>query len=239
MTMQVGMVGTDGVLIASDTKWHTVPRVPRDKFWLTGRYTFNRTKIIISHERGVAISCAVNMETAEHVAREIIRTLPDPNLADPIPHIKAIGQRVLDVAQTGRQDATCLIALMHPIPQLLLFTFGVFEGIRGPVCQRMDDRAFAGDNVNPAMFWAERYYKKLPVKELVPLAAHLIITAHHLNNGSIGGLEIVFCDQSGFHRLSDDSILELEAKSREWDTQIEALLLGHKQEFTYAPNVIR
>jgi len=71
MTMQVGMVGTDGVLIASDTRWMNTPRLRNNQFWAGGRYTFNSPKIRISHERGIAISCAKDMETARHVANEI------------------------------------------------------------------------------------------------------------------------------------------------------------------------
>src|SRR5713101_603773 len=51
MTMQVGMVGTDGVLIASDTRWMNTPRLRNNQFWAGGRYTFNSPKIRISHER--------------------------------------------------------------------------------------------------------------------------------------------------------------------------------------------
>jgi hypothetical protein len=70
MTMQVGMVGTDGVLVASDTRWMNTPR------WANPgpppRATFNSTKIRISYERGLAISDARNMETVRYVADEII-----------------------------------------------------------------------------------------------------------------------------------------------------------------------
>ena len=45
----------------------------------------------------------------------------------------------------------------------------------------MQTTAIAGDNVNPAIFWAERYYQELPIEKLVPLAAHLIVAASKLN----------------------------------------------------------
>jgi hypothetical protein len=102
----------------------------------------------------------------------------------------------------------------------------------------MESFAITGDNVNPAIFWAEAYYRKRPIKSLIPLAAHLIVSAETLNIGSISGLEVVFCDQFGFHRLSDESLTELSLKAHEWDKQIGDLFLTHRQEFGDAPNVI-
>lgn len=238
MTMQVGMVGTDGILIASDTKWYGTPTLPPDKLWHGGRASFHSPKIKISYTRGMAISQAMNMETAEHVAEELIRTLSDDDFVNPINHIRTIGKRVLDQANAFRQEAHCLIMLTRPVPQLLIFAFAVEEGMRTPVCRKMDSIAFAGDNVNPAIFLAERYYKKAPIKSLIPLAAHLILAASALNNGAIGGLEIVFCDESGLHRISNESVQALESWSMATDRKIESLFLGGAQEFSYAPDVV-
>lgn len=88
------------------------------------------------------------------------------------------------------------------------------------------------------MFWSERYYQPLPIRRLIPLAAHLIVAAHELNTAGISGLEIVLCDASGLHRLSGDSIRELESKANEWDRDIGDLFLNHEQQISYAPNVV-
>jgi hypothetical protein len=93
MTMQVGMVGTDGVLIASDTRWMNTPRWSNT---LEGcRHTFNSSKIRINHERGIAIGFARNMETARQVADDIISSLKDEEWEYPILPIEAIGAKVL------------------------------------------------------------------------------------------------------------------------------------------------
>jgi hypothetical protein len=239
MTMQVGMVGTDGVLIASDTKWHVDPRVPRDKFWIGGRYSFNSPKIKLDRGRGIAVSQALNMETAGIVADRILADLKEEEFGDPVAFIEAIGEQVLETAEIGRREAGCLIALCKPQPQLFLFVFAATgEGRKGAICRKMESFAITGDNVNPAIFWAEAYYRKRPIKSLIPLAAHLIVSAETLNSGSISGLEIVFCDQSGFHRLSDESLSELSLKAHEWDKQIAGLFLNHTQQFSDAPNVV-
>jgi hypothetical protein len=102
-------------------------------------------------------------------------------------------------------------------------------------------RFIAGDQTNLACFWADRYCQRRQlqkVESLIPLAAHTILSAGSLNSAAIDGLEIVVCDDSGIRRLSDDSIIELQNKSREWDEQIGNLILGYTQKFTYAPHVI-
>jgi hypothetical protein len=76
-----------------------------------------------------------------------------------------------------------------------------------------------------------------PLKVLVPLAAHLVVSAGRLNPGAISGLEIVLCDASGLHRLSDDSIRELEATANRWDKSIGRRFATYAQQFTYAPEV--
>jgi hypothetical protein len=241
MTMQVGMVGTDGVLIASDTRWTNTPILRINQPWLGARGGYNANKIIISHERGMAISSARAMETAGTVAHKIISGLKDEDFEYPIIPIERIGETVLaSTVRQERNDAQCLVALVRPSPQLLLFQFGHINNEYDSICQQMKSYAIAGDNLNAAIFWAERYYPrepKLPIQQLIPLAAHLVVCAERLNSATISGLEIVLCDLSGIHRLSDSSIEQLESRARENDVSIGRTLLNGSQQFSYAPNV--
>jgi hypothetical protein len=51
MTMQVGMVGTDGVLIAGDTLLMNTPRLGPREGQYAPRQTFNSSKIMTSHAK--------------------------------------------------------------------------------------------------------------------------------------------------------------------------------------------
>jgi len=73
-------------------------------------------------------------------------------------------------------------------------------------------------------FWAERYYQRRPIRELLPLASFLIVAAAKLNTAMIGGLEIVLCDAFGLHRLPDASIRDLESRVNRLDETIQASL---------------
>jgi len=80
MTMQVGMVGTDGVILASDTKWTDTREL---------RHTFGSSKIKLTADRRVAITCARNMETSCRMAEWILAELSDEQRKNPIAPIRA------------------------------------------------------------------------------------------------------------------------------------------------------
>ena len=237
MTIQIGMVATDGVLIAGDTQWTATPRLV-DQYWAAGRYGYNSSKIRINQERAMAISCARDMGTACAIADRIMVELKDKEFASPVAAIEDIAKRVVS-SGSEKRDAHCLIALGGTNPQLFLFQFVMDNDQWTPLCQKMESIAIAGDNQNAAIFWAERYYKKQPIEQLIPLAAHLVVCAHQLNTATISGLEVVLCDASGCHRLSEESIRDLQTKTEEWDRSIGDIFLSHRQQFTYAPDVIR
>jgi hypothetical protein len=234
MTMQVGMVGTDGVLIASDTLWINdrdglAPLTETQSFV---RYTEDSPKIMCNHERGIAISRAKNMRAATRVAEAIIRDLSATEMAKPRNSIEKIGETA--VASLELKSVHCLIALQHPRPELYSFECGRFGDALEPTCRKITGAIPAGDNMNAAVFWRERYYEEpRPLKTLIPLAAHMIMSASKLSSGSIRGLEIVLCDAFGLHRLDDDSIGKLKAQANQWDQQIGALFANYTQDLTY------
>jgi hypothetical protein len=235
MTIQVGMVGMDGILLAGDTRWTKTPLLI-NKAFAAGRYGFSSPKIKINHERKMAISCAMDMETAGHLADEIFSGLKNEEFEQPVLPLEMIGRKVL-LSAGERNNAHCLVVL--PNLKLFMVQFAMFNGEWAPFSQPMDTIAIAGDNVNASIFWVERYYQKLAIEKLIPLAAHLIVCAHKLNTGTVSGLEVVLCTASSIRRLSDESIHELELKAEEWDKHIGELFLNHRQQFTYAPDMIR
>jgi hypothetical protein len=238
MTMQVGMVGSDGVLIAGDTELTDNNSFPR-KSW-------NETKIKINRDCGVAISMAGGMVTAGHLADELIAlALKDENWLSSGLYVRSeLAERVLVLSGAAQKECQCIVASLCPTPKLRIFRMvRMGDGLGLVGGEEQQSKIYAGDDKNSAVFWAERYYPKrhpkLPIKALVPLAAHLIVTAGRVPNGGISGLEIVLCHkEEGMRRLSDGSIKELELKSYERDESIGESLLGGLQQFTYAPDVI-
>ena len=205
MTMQVAMVGTDGIVLASDTKWAYTAHGSDNN---SVRHTQMGSKIKINRDRNVAISFARNMETSGEIADAIISGLTDADWEWPVMPIETVAQRVVDTKP--RKDAQCIIASSRSGFRLFQCDVALVNGEPDrAICREISDRAIVGDNSNAAVFWSERYWARKPIRQLIPLAAHLIISAGELNSGAIGGLEIVVCDSGGLRHLSTESIATL------------------------------
>jgi hypothetical protein len=215
MTLQVGMVGTDGIVLASDTRW-----VATQEMW----QTTNSTKITISHERGMAIACARNMEVSVTIARAIIADLKNEECDDPCIPIEKIATRFLSQSSEDRRDPECLIVLAKAEPRLFTLRVGTICGRLAPLCVREDKKAVAGDHGNAAVFFVQRYYSRKPMCDLLPLAAQLVIGGGKLNPYGIDGLEILLCEASGFHPVPEESIRQLQARATALDETINSSL---------------
>ena len=115
MTLQVGLVGTDGIVIASDTRWGE--EIVEDGNNMILRQTFSSPKITINRERGLAISRSQNMETATLWTSKILSTLKDEEWEYPVLPIEAIGAEVLKQAG-DRNRVQCLMVFSKPKPRL-------------------------------------------------------------------------------------------------------------------------
>lgn len=231
MTMQTGMVGEDGILIAGDTKVMNTYRGVRQ--------SSTTSKVKISHKRGMVIASARNLENSNRIADDIIDLLKPEELEWPILPIEQIARNVLSLpGATERDDAQCLIVLAQPKLRLFFLQVGTVNKQRGPICQEIRDKVVAGDDTNAAVFWSEKYYERKPIRDLIPLAGHLVVSAGDLNPTAISGLEVVLCEPSGIHRLSDSSIAELELKSAQWDEEMRASFARYPHRLTYAPDVV-
>jgi hypothetical protein len=223
MTIQVGMIGSDGIVLASDTRWVQQGGI---------RHSFEAPKIRINHARGLAVSCARNMETSTEIANLILAGSDDA----PAPDCSYIDEIASTVLKTSgdRWDAQCLIVSLRPQLRLFRLQTRVAKGSIPPImCHEISNRAVVGDDQNPAVFWSERYYERRSMRSLILLAAHLVVTARNFNSAMIAGLEIVLCDSTGIRRIDQDSIRRLELQVDEIDKQLESSLTNYSQRFTY------
>lgn len=239
MTMQVGMMASDGVLIAGDKVWANNESTQ----YASARHTSNTTKIEINYDKGVAIACARSMELATRVAQDLLSELDPGDWAGPENRIKPITTKLLEQLPEKRRHFQCIIATARPEFQLFHLYAGLYDLQKGVECRRQDHTVFAGDTMNSAVFWRERYYSSwegspLPIDQLIPLAAHIVLSAGQIGRGAIGGLEIVRCDKDGVRHLSKQSIEKLKIASVDWDARFGKEILTHRQNFTYAPDMI-
>jgi|ERR1700739_29734 len=203
MTLQVGMVADDGIVIASDT---LANRSPRFNLELRAvQQFFGTSKLRISEDGKVVVTCARDMIQAHRLAEALIAGLTPEFWHSP-------GQRMQEIAmsEVNRheqwREAECLIALSEPTPSLYLVQ--CFKETDETVCLHITDYIFTGNSQNGSTFWAMRYCNSLSpelkrVESLIPLAAQIVVDGHVLNSGAISGLEIAVCDRSGVRRFTE------------------------------------
>jgi hypothetical protein len=217
MTMQVGMLGEDGVILAGDTRINRKPMPGFHAAWMS----YDGPKIRISDSGRIAVSCAHDMQTANDVADAIFSGMAGGDYAGCEREIERLGT----AAAQGR-NIECIVVFVDPLPCLYFFQHVKIDDAVHVHCQRIIGCIPAGDTQNPAVFWGMSYYKLLPVEQLKHLAACMIVASAELNSSIIGGFEIVFCTKDGCNRLADDLARELQVASKEKIHRIGDLIMG-------------
>jgi len=210
VTIHVGMLGSDGIVLAGDVQTNTevtgqmVEQARSPLVWITEP----ASKIAIEQDGNVAISRARDLRQTRTVASAIAAGLSSEFWINSERKIEHIAEEALGTHPWRASE--CLIALNEPYPLLLkLQCYKDPETLDNVCsCEPYIGYAFAGDCHNPATFWAARYFFRDPpkawtVQELIPFAAQIIVDAGQINSGPIRGLEIVYSDESGFHRLPE------------------------------------
>ncbi len=211
MTLQVALVGTDGIVLASDRRF-TIHTAGKTTTAHRGR------KIRVAKDRGLAISYA-RSHLGVVTGHAILREITDVELDSPESPLENLANNVF------RQHSSpfaappaageVLVVLLRD-----LATVHHLDIYAASVCQDSDDVAFAGDNLNSALFFAQQYYSKLPVNDLAFLAAHTILMGAKINPSGIGGLDILLCRSNGFTFASEERVAEYVKRSEQLDKKI-------------------
>lgn len=205
MTLQVGMLGDNGVVLAGDTRVHRDPLAGINAPW----QNYQGPKIQISDSGRIAVSCAHDMQVGKDIARAIFANMTHGDHSSTEREIKDIGS----AAAQGR-NVECIVTFVDPLPCLYIFQY--LNGGNDIECQRCISCVPAGDIRNPAVFWGMEYWKMVSIDQLKHLAACMVVAAGDLNSGVIGGLDVVFCTtKDGCKPLSDDSVRDLESSARD------------------------
>jgi len=202
MTLQVALVGKDGIVVASDKK-HADTSSGK-------RRTFSARKFRLADDKSMAVFYAKS-GMATVAARRILKELQQPK--DLRAELERIGEDVINGDELKLDSEVVFVT--SRIPGSI---FHLHMGNNVAQCDIVKDKVvFTGDGANAALFFTERYYQKRPIRELALLAAHTVLVGGRLNPGGISGLDIVFCEPSGITSLSEKSVAALRAKSEELD----------------------
>jgi hypothetical protein len=236
MTMQVGMVGSDGIILASDRKvWReSYPTVKQIGSVVDPPAL--QCKIEFSYPKNIAISCAENLDSARDVAKKIIDALRNEDRANEYSAASAMQRIAEDVLGNSGDKIRCLIALTCPDWHLFTCTASPDDhGEYGVVCEPCHNGwEIAGHVTNPAVFLIRRYYSEnQSIEELIPLASYSVLCASQFNSERIEDLDVIRCDALGVHRLSARAISKL--KKHRWDEAIRTVFSSYREEYNYVP----
>jgi hypothetical protein len=217
MTLQVGMLGTDGIVLAGDTRLSRIPRPGFNAPW----QSYNGPKILLSPSGRIAVSCAHDMQTGKAVGEAIFAGMTRGD--DP-----SSEQQIREIASSVAHGpgVECPVAFSDPLPSLYVFRYAKGEYDDDIESQRVIECAATGDTRNPAVFWGMMYYRALPVEKLKHLAACMIASGSQMNSAIVNGLEMVFCTKDGCRRLDEGATVELLSTAKTRIEQVGDLILN-------------
>ncbi len=209
MTLQIAMIGSDGWILASDTRatYQGDDRYIRD--------TSEERKIEWLDEFGLAYAWA-GAPCAQAAARDLRAALKgkkiDPGLSelqDPICGLCNGAWKKEHRRQPFSQQIGQLIVVAPDSPTSFLRV----EIDKESSVHQVFTKAVTGDGSSPAKFFVERYYdRRSSVEKLKLLSAHTVLMARHFNS-MIDGLQMLVCRDGVVSWLSDSELVELRLRS--------------------------
>lgn len=224
MTFQVGLCGTDGIILASDTKVVTQGGA---------RAGWTSNKIFPCPEKGLAYACAGERTAllAGQIFSEKCKSR-DLECDDLDEVLRSAGREAwrkeygeAQIPRSQLQVSTLIVAWTNE-NESRLWRLDILDV---PECYRVKDKVVAGDSENPAVFIVERYYRPSPILKLKLLAAFSILSAARLNPAAISGLEIMLCRSGTCEWVPEEEIDQLGATFQGLDSLIENRLFGGNQ----------
>ena len=227
LTFQVGIVGTDGVLLASDrgyTNYHD-----------GGFRTTSRSSKVL-YTTGDFACCASGDQCASDAA-----TLCQADCFCPLPiheRLYSASSAALEQCEDlGEDAARChgeVIAAERSEGKVRLWIMQVRSVLKKPIMipsspTIVDRYRWTGDIGNSAVFFLERYLRygfATSLENLKLVAAHAVLVAGQLNPSGVQGLDILLCRNGteDFERVTDEELARLKDRSDALDSTIAATL---------------
>lgn len=209
--MQIGIVASDGIVLASDIWTHSdvTPKMRAESLAAPVWKGEPVSKIAVSNDGCLAVARAHDLQQAKLMSAAVLSNLSVENRQNPEQRLKEIA--IESLSSQFYRGSTCLVASISA--PLRIFRVRCFydPDVCKNVCEcdQSNEYLLSGDSYSPATFWATRYLpsnstKQLTVDEATSLAIQIIVDAGIINSGSIRGVEIVRGNSDGFYYCSSD-----------------------------------
>ncbi len=232
MTLQIVLGGSDGLLIATDTKWTAFARGPVGRTVRSAEYGVE--KVVFTDRRTIGIACSgsdITVEVGRKIAEKIDAVWNQYSGAlealcfskwEELPQEErdwalARGENVLLLAHSAKAEA-------------FKVSFTPKEARATPFRREKSQRLLmlGGDYLNPARLFLDRYLPTKPpsIDKLAFLAAHYILVGGQLNPAGVDGLGMYIAkDGNPFQAVSEQIIELLRKQSEALNTRIQRTLL--------------
>ncbi len=221
MTFQIGLIGTDGTILASDKR---ITQTAATSSGQTLHCGGTGAKIAHNEECSI-VYCAAGGHLAEAIAREYVK---EPVAGDIGAELMRIKERI---DHPGSSASDLLLAQIVE-GKAALWQMNLRNGTPSAP-HRVEDKVQIGDSGNLAAFFIEMYAPTpleglRSVAELKFLAAHSIRMAGRLNPAFVDGLEMWThrTGQERFVQVENDEIGTLIARSDELTEELSSKLFS-------------
>lgn len=225
MTLQVGIIGSDGTVIASD---RLVTSFEGGSFSLGHSSKFESSKSVV---------CCWSGDQPAIYAANYIRDIEWETIHDRETKLKECGNRAWQTVF----GSSALPTIQRGTARKVLVSFAAdcslweLEVSGYSLLQPVQNVAVVGDIRTTAKHFTNNYVPKSPatITELIPLAAHTILAAGRENNIGVGGIEVAILARGKTpYFLTREQELQLEALSNSIHASLGKQLL---QPFDYRP----
>jgi hypothetical protein len=221
MTLQVGLVGSDGIVLASDkcvigyagmgsVYDHSQSRKIENlaKHGMAYAYSGDETAVLTGRELARKLDGGTfdfdNVATSLENIGDSVFKLEEGRLGEGF--YRNVNRKLLVVDYRKELDA----------PQLWELVIQDVRSMAKPIY----DKIVVGDYGNSARFFQYYYRSSIPIEKLKQLAAQIIVSGHKVNPFAVEGLDIASIDAHGFQWSSDEEIKVLEYHANIMDAHI-------------------
>jgi hypothetical protein len=214
MTLQIGMIGSDGFAIVGDT-WKHMPAQNR-RSW----FGYSGPKMMLSASGKSLGAIARTVEISFEAVKEVFAQL-EGHAGDKVEQISEIGSRII-----RDHEAEFFVAFTEPHPEMYFFQKEKEGRAR---CERMYGCYQIGDAGNPAYYWVMRNCDiDQTVAEMVRVGALTVITGAKVNPAMIRDLDVATFDKKGLRLWEREETRALKAEIEDLDKRIGKALLNRE-----------
>jgi hypothetical protein len=216
MTMTVGLVGIDGVVLAADKEKRKLGERPVDLHDVS-----SIKKIVNRPDLGLAYALAGD-ELILRIGKDLETSLETKtfDLSNVLASLTTLSKRIDYVIGSQVNSPRSLLMAFYGPNQPIQLWYMEYWSDKHSLVERVDGKQISGAMANSARFVLDAYFRyDRPVEELKLLAAHVILSGYKVDR-YINGLDVAVITKDGYREMTAQERESVRAHSAEIDRLI-------------------